>query len=295
MDEREVVATGPPERLDRWLRRTLPSLSRRLAHALIEDGSVRIDGRRATKGSVVRAGARIRVPNGLVLAPNPTLTLPVLYEDAWLVAIDKPGGIPSHPLDPRERHTVANFMLARHPETASFGGGLAHRLDTGTSGVLLAARSPDVWAELREAFRQHAVEKEYAALVAGRAPAERTIDLPLSHDPRDRRRMIAARPGLRSWPAVSVVRRLAGDDTVSLVAVVMRTGVTHQIRAHLATVGHPVLGDALYGGPVGTFPAGRHALHATRLSLPALSGCGPRTIQSPLASDLAARAPSRRG
>jgi 23S rRNA pseudouridine1911/1915/1917 synthase len=286
MDERDVVVEGAAERFDRWLRRALPGLSRRLIHTLIAEGSVRVDGRRATKGFVVQPGVHVTVPAQLTLTPNPSLGLSVLYEDAFLIAIDKPGGLPSHPLDPRERDTVANFVLARYPETAPLGGGLTHRLDTGTSGVLLAARTLEHWHAVRAAFRDHVVAKRYLALVPGTVPAETTVDLPLSHDPRDRRRMVPARPGLRAWPAVSVVRRVASGGATSLVSIVMHTGVTHQIRVHLASLGHPVVGDALYGGPPADLPSGRHALHGADLTLPALGGCGPVTIQSPLAADL---------
>jgi 23S rRNA pseudouridine1911/1915/1917 synthase len=291
MDRRDVVASGPSERLDHWVRRALPGLSRRLAHALIDDGSVRLDGRRAAKGALVHAGMRVTLPTSVALTPNAALPLAVLYEDPWLVAVDKPGGLPSHPLDPREHATVANALLARFPETAAVAGGLTHRLDTGTSGVLLAARSPEAWATVRAAFRARTVGKRYLALVAGTAPTEITVDLPLSHDPADRRRMIVGRPTLRSWAAVTTIHRLTTDGETSLVAVTMRTGVTHQIRVHLAHVGHPVLGDALYGGPSVPLAPGRHALHAAELALPGLDGRAPLAIRSPLAADLERLAP----
>lgn len=291
MDQRDVVASGPSERLDRWLRRELPGLSRRLVRALIDDGSVRLDGRRATKGAFVHAGTRVTLPTGVALAPNPALPLTILYEDPWLVAVDKPGGLPSHPLDPRERHTVVNALLARFPDTAAVAGGLTHRLDAGTSGVLLAARSAAVWVAVRAAFRARAIGKHYLALVAGQAPPEITVDLPLSHDPGDRRRMVVARPGRRSWAALTTIRRISTDGTTSLVSIDMLTGVTHQIRAHLAHLGHPVLGDTLYGGPSVPLAPGRHALHATQLTLPALDGRAPLTIHAPLAPDLARLAP----
>jgi len=286
MDERSIVATGASERLDHWLRRELPGLSRRVLHVLIADGSVRVDGRRARKGDLVQAGMRVTLPGLGVLAPNPALPLTVLYEDSALVAIDKPGGMPSHPLDPRERDTIANALLARYPETESLAGGLAHRLDTGTSGVLLAARSAAVWTDLRAAFRSKTVTKRYLAITSGVAPEAADVDLALSHHPSDRRRMVPARPGVRSWPARSAIRRMASDGTASLVAITMRTGVTHQIRVHLAHLGHPVLGDALYGGAPCPLPPGRHALHAAALELPAIGVLPPLTIESPLAADL---------
>jgi 23S rRNA pseudouridine1911/1915/1917 synthase len=290
-DSRIVVADGPAERLDRWLRRALPGVSRRLAAQLIADGTVRLDGRRARKGSLVVPGARVELPEALGLAPNPALDLEVLHEDASLVAVDKPGGMPSHPNDPRERDTAANFLLARYPETADLGGGLVHRLDTGTSGVLLAARSRAAWEATRRAFRERRVEKHYTAIVAGRAPAEATVQLALAHDPSDRRRMVGARAGLRAWPAESRITRIAERGDASVVAVVMRTGVTHQIRAHLASLGHPVLGDRLYGGPASPLAPGRHALHARALIVPATAASPALEIRSPFPSDLRQLAP----
>ena len=294
MDERSIVAAGPSERLDHWLRGALPGLSRRLVHALIADGSVRIDGRRARKGDLVQTGMRVTLPALPVLAPNSGLPLTVLHEDAELVAIDKPGGVPSHPLDPRERDTIANALLARYPDTAPLAGGLAHRLDTGTSGVLLAARSAEMWAQLRAAFRAKTVTKRYLAITSGVAPDAITVDLPLGHHPSDRRRMVPARAGERSWAARSDVGRIATDGTVSLVAVTMRTGVTHQIRVHLAHLGHPVLGDPLYGGPACGLPEGRHALHAAALELPSIGGREALSIESPLAADLESLLPRPR-
>jgi len=294
MDERSVVAAGPDERLDHWLRRELPGLSRRLVQALIADGSVRVDGRRARKGDLVRTGMRVTLPRETVLAPNATLPLTVLHEDPQLVAVDKPGGVPSHPLDPRERDTIANALLARYPETAPLAGGLVHRLDGGTSGVLLAARSAEAWSALRAAFRARKVAKRYLALTRGVAPEAVVLDLALSHHPSDRRRMVPARPGTRSWPARSAVQRLATDGAVSLVAVTMHSGVTHQIRVHLAHLGHPVLGDTLYGDAAGALPPGRHALHAAALHLPPLGDRPALTIESPLAPDLLALAPRPR-
>jgi 23S rRNA pseudouridine1911/1915/1917 synthase len=293
MTECEIVAAGAPERLDHWLRRQVPGLSRRVAHAWIAEGCVRVDGRPARKGSVVRPGVRVRFPAVAGVGPAATVGLSILFADEALVVVDKPGGVPSHALDPRERGTIANALVARYPETAALAGGLAHRLDTGTSGVLVAARRADVWEAVRAAFRARTVGKEYLALVEGLPPATCTIEVPLAHDPHDRRRMLPARPGLRAWPAVSVVQRLATDGRVSLVHVVMRTGVTHQIRAHLALRGHPLLGDALYGGPAGSLPAGRHALHAARLTLPTLLGRPPATFESPLPPDLRALRPAR--
>jgi len=236
---------------------------------------VRVNGRPGAKGVRLRAGDRITLPDlPTALAPEPALALPIVHEDEHVVALDKPGGMPSHALDPRQTGTAAAFVLARYPETAGIGDalapGLVHRLDTGTSGLLLAARTTEAHAALRGALRARMVDKRYLALVVGRAEAldGTRIDTPLMHDPQDARRMAPALPGARAWPAATEVRvvRAAGDAT--LVEARILTGVTHQVRAHLALAGHPVLNDPLYGGPDVDLPPLRHALHATALAFP---------------------------
>src|SRR5262249_6288225 len=144
-----------------------------------------------------------------------------------------------------------------------------HRLDTGTSGVLLAARDAATFGALREALAAGRVEKHYLAVVAGAASAldGRCADVALAHDPRDRPRMIPSRPGLRAWRAGTAFRVLMAARGRSLVEATIRTGVTHQVRVHLAHLGHPVLGDVLYGDAVADLPHGRHALHAASIAL----------------------------
>ena len=296
--ERSVpVAAGG--RLDAVVRAALPGLSRRLVRSLIAEGLVRVDGRRAAKGARVAAGAVVTVPALEPRpAPEPALVVPIVHEDAHVVVLDKPGGMPAHALDPRQRGTVAAFVLARYPETAAIGDalapGLVHRLDTGTSGLLLVARTADAYRRLRAALRVRAVEKRYVALVAGHPAAPRwCVDVPLAHDPRDRRRMIAGAPGLRSWPASTELRVTGSAGAHALVEATMLTGVTHQVRVHLALGGHPVLGDELYGGPAADLPAGRHALHAVALRF-AHPGTGePIVITSPVPADIARLAAPR--
>ncbi|MGH7896096.1 MAG: RluA family pseudouridine synthase, partial [Candidatus Binatia bacterium] len=160
--------------------------------------------------------------------------------------------------------------------------GLAHRLDTGTSGVLLVARTAASWTDLRAAFRRHEVTKWYLAVVAGNPEPGRVIDAPLAHDPRDRRRMIPARSGERAWPAWTRIVDRHPFGRWSLVLVELATGVTHQVRAHLGLVGHPVAGDPLYGGPPCDLGANRHALHAARIRVPAWD----LDVAAPLPEDL---------
>jgi 23S rRNA pseudouridine1911/1915/1917 synthase len=271
---RRTVSVPPdaPERADAFVRTLLPSASRRLVRALFDAGDVRVNGRPATKGTRVATGDVVELPLLEHLRPEPDLPLAIVYEDADLVALDKPGGVPGHALDPRERGTAAAALLARYPELAGIGDplapGLVHRLDTGTSGVLLAARTAAAWTGLRAAFRAHAVVKRYVAIVRGVPAAGLVVDAALAHDPGRRGRMRAARVGERAWPAVTRVVAVEPHGTRALVHVEIRTGVTHQVRAHLALAGHPVVGDSVYGGDELGFPPGRHALHAAALALP---------------------------
>jgi len=285
-------AGGP--RLDAFLAVALAALPRRLVRRVIAEGDVRVNGRRAAKGLRLRPGDEITLPDlPDALAPEPALALPVLYEDAALAVIDKPGGMRAHALDPRQRGTAAAFVLARWPETAEIGDalapGLIHRLDGGTSGVLVVARTRESFATLRAALAARRIEKRYLAVVAGAAEDTR-VDTPLAHDTRDRRRMAAAKPGDRAWPAESEIRVVTPGRERSLVAVTMRTGVTHQIRVHLALTGHPVVGDTLYGGPPADLPEGRHALHASGITLPHPIDGKLIEVETPLPEDLRALA-----
>ena len=286
-----TVVGGGLQRLDAFVRTALPELSRRVARLAIAEGAVRVNGRRAHKGTFVKPGDQVTLPAAARLVAEPDLPVSVLYEDAWVVVVDKPGGVRSHALDPRERGTVASFVLGRYPETVTVGDGLAaglvHRLDQGTSGVLVAARSAVAFVALRAAFRRRAVQKQYLALVSGAPAATAHVRTPLAHDPSDRRRMIAARPGLRSWPAETQVERLAVRGEHALVRATMSTGVTHQIRAHLALLGHPVVGDRLYGAASSPLPDGRHGLHACSIAFPHPRGDHALEVQSDLPDDLA--------
>ena len=282
-------------RLDTFLRGALPAMSRRLVRRLIAEGAVCVNGRPAAKGVRVAPGDRVTLPDlPATITPEPGLALAVLHEDDALVALDKPGGIPGHALDPRQRGTAAAFLLARYPEMADVGDplapGLVHRLDSGTSGLLVAARTRAAHCALRAALRARAVEKRYLAWVAGDASAldGARVALPLAHDPRDRRRMLPATARVRAWPAETRLAIVAAGRERSLVEATILTGVTHQVRVHLAARGHPVLGDVLYGGAPAGLPRGRHALHAAGLTLPHPTDGRPLSLSALLPADLAA-------
>jgi len=257
-----------------------------------------VDGRRAAKGAQVGPGARVsvRLPPPDAPAPQADLPIRIVHADLHLVVADKPPGMPSHPLKPGETGTAANALVGRFPELARVGpapreGGLVHRLDTDTSGLLLAARTEAAHAMLRAQFSARKVEKGYLALVAGELHAGGEVDVPLAHDPDDARRVRpASDPGWaethRARPAVTRFVPLERRGGLTLVEVEIATGVLHQIRAHLAFIGHPLAGDALYGGP--ELPGlTRHFLHASRLGLAHPDG-GRARFDSPLPDDLAA-------
>lgn len=279
-------------RLDAFVRRHWPALSRRVVRLLIHDGAIRLNGRRATKGTTLSSGDEVTLEAPTDIVADDSRAHVLRHVDDALVVVEKPGGVPGHALDPRQRGTIAGFLLARFPETAAIGdrlaAGLVHRLDTGTSGLLVAARSAESWAALRRAFQRGEVVKTYLVVVAGTPPADTRIDLALAHDPRDRRRMIPAAGTLRAWAACTEVTVRTPGARRSLVVATMRSGVTHQIRAHLAAIGHPVVGDALYDGPTAPLPIGRHALHAAALEFPHPVTGERLRVESPLPADLAA-------
>ena len=282
-------------RLDAFLHGALPALSRRFVRRLIAEGAVCVNGRPAAKGVRLAPGDRVTLPDlPASIAPEPQLALPVLHEDDAVVALDKPGGMPGHALDPRQRGTAAAFLLARYPEMAGIGDplapGLVHRLDSGTSGLLVAARTRAAHQALRAALHARAVEKRYLAWVAGDASAldGTRVALPLAHDPRDRRRMVPAAAGMRAWPAETSVVVVSTGRARSLVEATIRTGVTHQVRVHLAARGHPVLGDVLYAGAPAGLPPGRHALHAAGMTFPHPADGRPLSLRAALPAELAA-------
>ncbi|MFQ5665684.1 MAG: RluA family pseudouridine synthase [Candidatus Binatia bacterium] len=300
MSSLTVVPGDPPARLDVFLAQQLPNCSRRSAQRAIAAGTVRINGRRARKGQPVVGGDVIEFPNELVeerrLQPNPTLVIKVLYEDAALIAIDKPAGTPSHALRADETGTAANFLLAHYPEVAAVGksdreAGIVHRLDTDTSGVLLATRARAAYRSLRQQFATHHVTKDYVALVHGSVPRPGRICAPIVHDRRNRRRMIVC-SGKQSAPharlAITDYRPVEHIGNHTVLAVRIATGGMHQVRVHLAFIGHPLVGDSLYGGCAAAPGPRRHLLHAVRLRFTHPITGTPTIISSLLPADFAA-------
>ena len=278
-----IVSDAPAEiRLDAFVRRCMPHLSRRELLDAIRGKLFRINERVGSKGDKLAAGDRVTFegPRHWLLSippPQPQLHVPVVYEDASLLVVDKPAGMATHGFSGRDQDTLANFLAAALPDLLLIGKsrwepGLVHRLDRETSGVVLVAKTQAAFDALRLQFRRRQVKKKYWALVWGESEGEGSISWPLVHDPSDKRRMQAMigrslqAKNQKSWAALTCFRKLSDADGVSFLEIQMETGVTHQIRVHLAAIGHPIIGDSLYGEPNrNNFGLHRHFLHACSL------------------------------
>lgn len=247
-----VAADEDTLRLDSFLITRLPALSRQAIHALIAQGQVLLNGHKSKKGVRIRAGDIITAPAPLPLTANADLSVDVVYVDDAVIVINKPAGAPSVVLRHGETGTVANVLAARFPEIVWAGqtpleSGLAHRLDTATSGLLVAARTPAAYALLRQQFRAQTVEKRYLALVTGRFElTEQAVFHLAPTGPRGRRmRLAASGEGQKASSLYTPLETLPGHTVIQIT---ITTGVRHQIRAHLSEIGHPIVGDSLYGG-----------------------------------------------
>lgn len=304
----DVTAEHAGKRLDRFLVDALPELSRARARALLEGGHVAVNGRRARKGDPLEAGAEVVVwgelpPRDFDPIPAPEGELVVRYEDASLVVVEKPAGMPTHPLRPDETGTLANLIIARFPETRGVGfhrrePGLLHRLDTDTSGLLIVARNAETFEALRELTRGEGITKRYLALVEGSVAADGTVEYPLVPHRKDPKRVEAVtehvrlRAGTKTHPALTRYRVARRFEGFTLLEVELHAGYRHQVRVHLATVGHPLVADALYRGP--ELPVelelslDRHVLHASEVIFQHPSTGNELRVVSALPDDLAA-------
>ncbi|HEX2687694.1 MAG TPA: RluA family pseudouridine synthase [Kofleriaceae bacterium] len=260
------------DRVDKSLARLFPDAGRKQLAQLFDDGAVRVNGKRAKKGDRVVAGDTIELAHepvsGAALrpAPDPDVPLDILVEESELVVVAKPAGIPSQPLRAGELGTVANAIAFRYPECVAIGddprdGGLVHRLDIGTSGVLVIARTAETYRALREAFGAGLVSKHYLAITDGH-PMVRACDAPLAQ--RGKRVVVDLAEGLPAYTEF-VIERTAPEH--ALVRCIAQTGRMHQVRAHLAYAGAPITGDTRYGG----VPLAGHDgffLHAASIALP---------------------------
>jgi 23S rRNA pseudouridine1911/1915/1917 synthase len=268
-----VDAAAVGKRVDVFVGEKL-SLSRAKLKALFEAEAVRVNGRKAKKGLAVALGQRVEIEleeqANTAATADASLTVNVLWEDEALVFVDKPAHIPSQPLKPGELGAVANALASKYPGIEQVSddpreAGLCHRLDVETSGVLLAAKTRAAWQAMRAQFSSDSreLDKRYLALVVGPLADEGEIDLPLSHHGDSVRPQVTGVDAREARSEFEVLERV-GD--VALVQVRILTGVLHQVRAHLAAVGAPIVGDALYGGrPIEGLD--RFFLHARSLAV----------------------------
>lgn len=299
-ERHEVTTDEEGLRVDVWLTKRFAGIGRASAKTLLESGGVRLNGRRAKKGDRVAAGMAVELastprPAQFDALPDPSLVLVVRYEDDALIVVDKPARMPSHPLDPDELGTVANALVARCPELATVGfsrrePGLVHRLDVDTSGLIVAAKTTAAFDALVASLREGRWDKRYQALVDGSIRSRLPIDAAIANHPSDPAKVrVTSDPlesgRLRARSARTEVRPLESLRATTLVEAIAHRAVRHQVRAHLASVGHPLVGDTLYGGPADE-ALGRHFLHASHLAFPHPTTGATITIDSPLPSDL---------
>jgi 23S rRNA pseudouridine1911/1915/1917 synthase len=249
----DVPAGQDGMRLDAFLASALPDLSRSQIQKLIKDGRVIGSGRNLRASTPVRTGQAFDVDRPAPVearAVAEDLPLAIVYEDEDVVVVDKPAGMVVHPAAGHTSGTVVNALLHHVDDLSGIGGelrpGIVHRLDRGTSGIMIAAKNDAAHQDLARQFHDREVEKEYVALVWGLVQQGRRIDAPIGRDPADRHKMSTRARRARS--AVTRVTRAEHLRGVSLLHVTIATGRTHQIRVHLSAIGHPIVGDATYGG-----------------------------------------------
>ena len=282
----------PPEaaglRLDRFLAEPLGSRAR--AQTLIDAGAVTVDGQPRLKSHELAGGEAIvvdepaSVPSEAEAEPAP---YEVAYEDDALLVVDKPAGVVVHPARGHRSGTLAQALGARGAAGGEpWRAGIVHRLDRDTSGLLVVAKDEEVHRRLKAQLAARELQREYLALVEGRPEARTgTIDAPIGRDRRDRVLMSIDTDDPREARTHFGIERLLGDAT--LLRIRLETGRTHQIRVHLAAIGHPVCGDPQYGA-AGVHGLRRQFLHAARLAFPHPLTGAPVDVASPLPADLQA-------
>jgi 23S rRNA pseudouridine1911/1915/1917 synthase len=270
--EVEFVAEGSGERLDKILVAHFNSFSRAQLQALIHEGLVMVNGRVAKASYRIEGGetivVKLPVSDQDSTPQAESIPLEVLYEDDYLAVVNKPAGMVVHPAFGHTSGTLVNAILARWPQIAAFSepsrAGIVHRLDKETSGVILVAKTEQALESLKAQFKKRTVEKTYLALVEGVPDTpEGVINAPIGRDPNMRKRMGVLHDG-REAQTEFHVKETYGEN--SLLELHPKTGRTHQIRVHLAFIGHPVVGDTVYGYRKQKIKISRHFLHAASVS-----------------------------
>ena len=287
----DLVAGDGGERIDTLIARLLPELSRSHVRKLIDAGFVTIDGRVPKPSEKPPAGAQLRVeippPEEMTLEPE-DIPLTIIYQDTDIIVVDKPPGLTVHPAPGHPSGTLVNALLAIVPDLQGISGtlrpGIVHRLDKDTSGLIVVAKNDRAMRTLQAQLKERLVHKTYITVVEGVPdPREGLIEAPLGRHPKNRKKQAVVAGGREASTKYKVRETLLGNR--SLLEAEPITGRTHQIRVHLAAIGHPIVGDALYGKRSNV--VGRHFLHAARLGFVMPSG---RRVdfESPLPADLRA-------
>lgn len=267
---RQLIAVAPAQRLDRFLAEHAPELSRSAASRLIKGHLVLVNGHPADPADRVAAGdvVALEIPEAYVLeAAAESIQLDVLYEDPDIAVINKPAGMVVHPAPGHQSGTLVHALLGRAGSWSAVGGalrpGIVHRLDKGTSGLIVVARNDEAHRRLAAQLRDRTLSRTYLAIARGRLKDDAgVLEGPIGRDRRDRKKMAVVAGGRFARTRYQVLER---KRTHTLLRCDLETGRTHQIRVHLAAFGHPVAGDAEYGGREPG--ASRPMLHAWRLEL----------------------------
>lgn len=296
-----MIATVPAslagQRVDRVVA-LVTGLTRAEVAELVASGAVRVGGRPVpARSRRLAEGDELEVDVPPPAAPasvtgDASVVVAVVYEDDDVVVVDKPAGVVVHPGNGREEGTLVAGLLARFPELAGVGEplrpGIVHRLDKGTSGLLAVARSPLAYGSLAAQLRDRTVERRYLALTWGRIEADAgLIDAPVGRGRGDPTRMTVSSAGREARTRYEVVERYARPAPVTLVECRLETGRTHQVRVHLAAIGHPLVGDGRYGGARPAVPCPRPFLHARHLGFDHPVSGTHLSFDSPLPPDLA--------
>ncbi len=279
------------DRLDRYVCDHADGLSRAAVQRLVDDGHILVNGVAHKASYRVEPGdtVTVRVPPPEPAGARPeAIPLTIVYEDDDVIVIDKPAGMVVHPAAGHVGGTLVNAVLGHAPRLDVGGAerpGIVHRLDSDTSGLIVVAKNDAAMHDLQAQFQARRVHKTYLALAAGRVePPQGVIRAPIGRDPKHRQRMAVVTHGV-SREAVTVYHTLANPDGYSLLRVEPQTGRTHQIRVHLAFMGHPIVGDGAYGHKANQLGLDRQFLHAWRLELALPSGRATSFV-APLPDDL---------
>ncbi len=296
---------GDNLRVDQYLVSLFPHISRSYLQQMIEEGKIWVNRKKSRKGNVLQAGDKIEIlpfvqPDDRIIEASSAVQFHVLREFENYIVLEKPPFLPTHPNQFLDRNTLANGLVARYPQIIGVGDdslrpGIVHRLDTNTSGVMLAALTADGFKELRNLFNVRKIHKTYLALVIGNITMPGSIDTDLAHHVKNPRKMVAVTSDTMSYRSTKRQARTLyepieafGDYT--LVRVQTLTGRMHQVRVHMASIGHPLVGDELYQSPkeknLDKLGLTRHFLHAVSIEFVDPWTQEPRNFLSSISSDL---------